>query len=125
MFEDKEYTDTKTVDIPSLGHQAGYWTIVKEATCMEEGLKVKKCARCESILEEKILSKGEHVMSDWQETIAPTCTSEGAEESVCTICGDKETIDKLSVVGNHQQILMIKMNLLKMVHQNLETQVLL
>ena len=99
MFEDKEYTDTKTVDIPSLGHQAGYWTIVKEATCMEEGLKVKKCARCESILEEKILSKVEHVMSDWQETIAPTCTSEGAEERVCTICGDKETIDKLSVVG--------------------------
>ena len=93
------YSDVHEVDIPALGHQAGDWTVVKEATCTEEGKSVQKCLRCGHVLEEKVLSKVEHVMSDWQETIAPTCTSEGIEERTCTVCGENES-RKVEALGH-------------------------
>lgn len=98
-FEGKEYTDTKTVDIPALGHKAGKWTIVKDATCTEEGKSVQKCTRCGSVLEEKVLPKVEHEMGNWEVTVAPTCTVEGTEERTCAVCGKNES-RKVEALGH-------------------------
>ena len=39
----KNCGETKTEEIPALGHSFGEWTITKYATCKETGLMTRKC----------------------------------------------------------------------------------
>ena len=97
-------------EIPALGHDMGEWTIVREATYEEEGLKVRDCSRGD-LHEEEVIPKlekepedepsseepvHEHTFGDWTETTAPTCTKTGEATRVCD-CGETETkvIDSL------------------------------
>lgn len=52
----------------------------------------KECSGCEEISEE-----GEHVFSDWEVVVEPTCTEEGLQERRCEECGytEQEAIPEL------------------------------
>lgn len=52
-FNGKNYTTTKTATINKLSHQAGDWVTTLEPTCLTTGTKVKKCAICNEVLEQK------------------------------------------------------------------------
>ena len=82
---------TKDEAIPA-SHIYGNYVIVKEPTCMENGLKQEICERCGQVLsEEVLLAIGSHTFGDWEVVKAPTTTETGLAERVCAECGSVET----------------------------------
>ena len=83
-------------------HTYGEWTVVKEATETEEGLKERVCACGEK--ETEVIAKLEHVhaFGDWVVVKEATEAEEGSKERECA-CGEKETevIAKLEHVHNY------------------------
>jgi len=66
-------------------HDWDDWEIEKEATCEEEGLKVRECNECGEEEEKEIKALG-HIEED-MEDIAPTCDKEGSEGGIkCGLC---------------------------------------
>ena len=65
----------------------------KAATCKTVGNTGSTvCADCGEVLEEgKEISKTKHVMADWVQVGAPTCTTEGMKRSDCGVCTYYET----------------------------------
>ena len=57
------------------GHDFGAWTVVKEATCLEEGKEERVCSRDSNHKEERTISKGSHNFVN----------------GICTVCGQSET----------------------------------
>ena len=80
--------------IPSYGGHAypDDWTVVKEATCTEDGLRTKTCLRegCGYVLEEVIPALG-HNYGEWYTVTEPTCTETGLKQHDCTRCDHFET----------------------------------
>lgn len=77
----------------ALGHTfEDSFTVVKEPTCIDSGLRQKVCTRCGSTVEEKILALG-HVYGDSFVAIEPTCTEKGETQQVCTVCGYIKKVD--------------------------------
>lgn len=75
--------------IVSKGHNYGDWTIIKPATCTEEGKRSKECSVCHDVVEETIAALG-HNFSEWKVITAATCTTDGVKERVCSVCGYKD-----------------------------------
>ncbi len=73
-------------------HQWGPWTITKEATCQETGIRVRTCQRCRETQRETV-PKAAHAYGPWTLTKAATCVSAGEETRICTVCGLKHTRD--------------------------------
>ena len=75
--------------IPALGHDySNEFTIDKEVTCTEDGLKSKHCSRCDSTTEKTIIPKTNHrPSSEWIVVKEATTTEEGLEEKRCLDCG--------------------------------------
>lgn len=73
----------------ALGHDL-HKEIVKSATCMEDGLRVITCSRCDYYEEKVIESANQHTWTDWEYLIYPTGWSDGLEMRVCTTCSMKE-----------------------------------
>ena len=71
-------------------HTGGSWTVVKEATCTENGSKKGICVDCGAEVTEAIPAKG-HSFGSWVVTKAATCTEAGVETRTCTACGKTET----------------------------------
>ena len=53
---------TAQQEVPALGHDEGEWVIVIEASVDAEGLKEKRCTRCEAVLEEEIIPRIEEIL---------------------------------------------------------------
>ena len=97
------YTEQKSRDIPALGHDySEEFTIDKEATCNEYGLKSKHCSRCDSTTEITIIPKTSHRPSfEWIVVKEATTTEEGLEEKHCIDCGtvlDSREIPIISII---------------------------
>lgn len=71
------------------GHNYGDWTIIKPATCTEEGKRSKECSVCHDVVEETIAALG-HNFSEWKVITPATCTTDGVKERVCSVCGYKD-----------------------------------
>ena len=72
-------------EIPELECTFGEWTVTTEATCTQEGLKVRVCSLCGREESETIATKEhnlEHV------TVPSTCTVAGVEYDICTECDE-------------------------------------
>ena len=83
-------------------HNAGDWETVKEATCKEEGKRVRKCKDCGEIVEEGVIAKTDkHTDGKWVVLKEATEDAEGKRELHCAVC-DKviktEAIAKLAHV---------------------------
>ncbi|MEG0547140.1 MAG: hypothetical protein RR552_08190, partial [Oscillospiraceae bacterium] len=85
--------------IPAKGHTNTEWTVVKEATCTEDGSRTSICDVCKEVITEVIPAKG-HNFGEWTVEKAATLDAEGVELRVCATCGEKETrvIPKLAPV---------------------------
>ncbi len=72
-------------------HDWDDWEIEKEATCEEDGLKVRQCDECGEEEKKEIKALG-HIEEDMKD-IEPTCDKEGSEGGIkCEVCG--KIIDK-------------------------------
>lgn len=77
-----------TDEIAATGHNYGEWTVVKEATCTEDGLKEKVCV-CTAKESEAIPAKG-HSFGNWVVVYDATCEFDGLKERTC-FCNATET----------------------------------
>lgn len=72
-------------------HNYGAWTVTKEPTCTEKGLRVRTCIDCgEQQTEDLPLT--DHVIADSTVTKEPDCVTAGEETGVCTKCGQSVTV---------------------------------
>ncbi len=76
---------------PSTGHKAGIWETVKEATCTENGEKIKKCTTCGETTETEIVHATNHTLGEWTVKIEPTCENSGLEHCFCGVCNFEST----------------------------------
>ena len=80
--------DSYKTEITATGHTAGEWEVVKAATDLEEGQKVRKCTSCGTTLETQTISKIPHTCEHTTllESQPATCTTDGYELYECR-CG--------------------------------------
>ena len=92
-----QYTDEKTEMLP---HSWDPWTVVKEPTVEEEGLRLRTCLSC-GVTEEATIEKlvESHTHSYEAEVIKPTCTIGGYTLYTCA-CGHSYTEDATSATGH-------------------------
>lgn len=80
--------DSYRAEIPATGHIAGEWEVVKAATDVEAGQKVRRCTACGTTLETQTISRLPHTCEYTKllETQPATCTTDGYELYECR-CG--------------------------------------
>ena len=86
---------TKTIITESPGHHEYVYKITKEATCTENGEKIRVCRVCGEKADEEptvIPNLGGHRLSDWRTVSTVSCNVDGREIRVCLRCGD--TVDE-------------------------------
>ena len=91
--------------VEAKGHSYGDWTVVKEATEDEEGLKEKLCSVCNDKVTETIPTL-EHTHKYTDNVVEATCTEDGYTEHICA-CGDKYTDSEVKA-GHTEEVLPAK-----------------
>lgn len=83
---------TDKVVLPKTNHKNSEWTIIKEATYTEMGLKQNICKDCGYIIESVNIDVLPHKHNyEIVSSTAPTCTEAGTTVKTCTICGNPQT----------------------------------
>ena len=67
-------------------HTTGDWEVVKQATCTEEGKKVRRCTSCGEEIEAAVIPKTEHTEGEWRTVREATEDAEGQRELHCAVC---------------------------------------
>ena len=90
---------TKTESVDALGHSAVFVPF-EDSTCTETGVKAHWfCAQCNTAFEDEdctvvldsiVVELKDHSWSDWNETLAPTCSATGLEVRECSVCHETE-----------------------------------
>ncbi len=90
---------TKTESVDALGHSAVFVSF-EDSTCTETGVKAHWfCAQCDTAFEDEdctvvldsiVVDLKDHSWSDWNETLAPTCSATGLEVRECAVCHKTE-----------------------------------
>ncbi len=94
----------------SHAHSFGEWTIVRQATCEENGEKTRKCSGCDKTESTTIAATG-HAYGDFIAEVPATCIKEGTkghyECSAChkTFDGEHREIADLTIEKGHVLIL--------------------
>lgn len=123
-------------EIPALEHKYGEWKTIEEATCKKEGQQRRVCEICDHPDIEQIPQKPhnwgvwqydsehdehKHQCQDCQTIqsyacdypegdpliIPATCTTDGKEYKVCTICGNEKIYRPLDRTGHSYEIIPI------------------
>ena len=95
-------SETTLANLIETGHDY-VETVVKEATCTEDGLVSLECALCGDRSEETVKAVG-HVEETIPEVEA-TCTQEGTTAGTrCTVCGEELTGSELIPALGHQEV---------------------
>lgn len=84
--------DSYQTSQPALGHDWGDWTVTKAAACTHAGERRAICKRegCGAVKTEAI-AKLAHTWTGWQQSVAPTCTTDGRDIRHCAVCGFEDT----------------------------------
>ena len=77
--------------IAKLSHVEDKGTVVKEATCTENGTMLYCCAVCNAEMRTSVIKSNGHIHDGGKITTPPTCTDPGIKTYTCTACGDTET----------------------------------
>ena len=81
-------------------HQYSEGDIVKKATCISEGYKLKKCGCGAEELEHIAIDKDAHSWVESEHKDA-TCTEDGYTEYKCSACGETKRNNIISATGEH------------------------
>ena len=79
-------------------HAYGEWETTKEASCIEEGTKVRRCACLEQ--ESETIPATGHTESDWIVDKKPSKNEDGSKHTECTVCGDRIKEETIPVTGS-------------------------
>ena len=79
-------------------HAFGDWTTITAVTCVEDGLRARRCVRCNYVEEERLPSPG-HDFGTGVIHPEPTCTTDGKRTRTCAVCGTVET-ETLPALGH-------------------------
>jgi hypothetical protein len=74
-------------------HSFGEWTVEQNATCTENGNKVRFC-EC-GVKQSEIIYANGHVAGEWIIDTEATCTESGSKHQVCSVCA--ETVKTVSI----------------------------
>ena len=66
-------------------HSPGDWTVTKEATYTDSGVRARLCTICGQVVEEETINP--HVAGDWATAREPDYGKDGLEQLICTDCG--------------------------------------
>ena len=83
--------------VPATGHLWSEWVITKPSTYEDTGLKIHECmvsgcSRKESAVIAKLSIDGHiHNFYDWVTETSATCTENGIQKQICSICNSYET----------------------------------
>ena len=80
-------------------HTNGEWTIDKEATCVENGSKIRSC-ECGEVETENIPAKG-HTSGEWITDVEATCTETGTKYQICSVCSETIKSEIISANGHN------------------------
>ncbi len=83
--------------IPAKGHRFGDYTVTREPTCTEAGLRQRVCEVCGEVEEETVPALGHK--GPFTTVKAPTCTEPGSEKRICTVC-QAEEIREIPALGH-------------------------
>lgn len=92
---------TIMIILTACGHEHSYgeWTTEKEATCTENGSKVRICECGEK--ETEIIPSLGHTDGEWITDKEPTCTEEGSKHQECSVCSETIKTEILEVSNVH------------------------
>lgn len=79
--------------IDKIDHAFKPYKVIKEPTCVEEGVAEARCLSCTTLEEDIVLEPtGVHVWSDWEITKEATATEHGEGYRYCLTCREEETV---------------------------------
>ena len=86
--------------LSACGHEHAYgeWMVEKQATCTENGSKVRVCECGEKEIE-TIPSSG-HTDGEWITDVEATCTTSGSKRQVCSVCTESIKTDSIDAKGH-------------------------
>ena len=96
VYECASCKDSYTITYEALEH-LGKWKVETEATCTEDGEKVKYCQRAgcgEELDRETISKKGHDHSGEWQTITEATCTEDGIKVKYCNRADCNAEIDR-------------------------------
>lgn len=79
-------------------HTYSEWTITKQATCTQDGLKERVCECGEK--ENGTISATGHTEGEWIIDNEPNCTQDGSKHQVCAICGTTIKNESIEATGH-------------------------
>lgn len=82
----------------STGHQIESYTIIKDATCIEEGIKRGTCSTCNREITLQIPANGHSFADEFTVDKEPTCTEDGSKSKHCANC--EEVTDVTTIPAN-------------------------
>lgn len=95
-------SETTLANLIETGHDY-VETVVKEATCTEDGRVSLECALCGDRVEKTVTAAG-HVEEEIPE-VEPTCTQEGSTAGTrCTVCGEVLSSSEVIPALGHQEV---------------------
>ena len=71
-------------------------TIIKEATCIESGIKTYTCTICNKTKTETVEALGHFFSNEWIIDKPATCQNEGIKSYHCTRCNEKQNVTTIS-----------------------------
>lgn len=83
-------------------HDYGKWETKREATCTEDGKKVRECECGEE--ETKSIEATGHTAGEWVVKTAATCTQNGVRRQVCTVCDGTVQTEDIPATGVHTYV---------------------
>jgi len=72
--------------VPALGHSFGPWTVVKPASCSEEGISVRTCVRDGYTETQPIAATNQHIWAEGLTVRQPNGVEPGLRVYFCTVC---------------------------------------
>ncbi len=84
---------------PKIG---GYEAIVRDATCVTEGLIGEFCGICGVCFDTSTIPAGHSEKLTWVTTIQPTCTDKGEKSAFCSDCGVIVATKSIDATGHSE-----------------------
>lgn len=83
-------------------HVHNYQSTIVAPTCADKGYTLYVCADCGDSYKDNYVPENGHFWGNWRAVDEATCTSEGHEERICTVCTAKET--KTLPITDHRDL---------------------